>query len=347
MLGALPSPRDYRDGYVASIAADTKPSILSVIFSYLLPFYTNLSTVLDQNKTPSCVSHSVVYLMKLYWFFKTGKWIDFSPRFLDILSAEDWIPLEGGRVPRTVLKKASQYGCCTNATLLNDTENLTIAQYRDLGAISPEAYAEALKYRIPGFIRIPIDFNAMRNAVKIFGAVSSTFMIGQELWTPSWQPRDTNPMRTPATVVSGHQMTTVGWSGVLNRIRNQWSTLWGSNGESTYDFAKWKPFITESWVIAEVPTDIVNFLKTLPSPNNFSYTWNTDMKQGQTSDDIKYLQVALMILGDLPPIPPDSLGIYGPRTAAAVYKFQSEHGINPVSYSVGPKTRASLNGIFQ
>ena len=39
-----------------------------------------------QAKGPACVGHSIVELMMLYWYQKTGKWVRFSSRFLDILA---------------------------------------------------------------------------------------------------------------------------------------------------------------------------------------------------------------------------------------------------------------------
>jgi hypothetical protein len=53
--------------------------------------------------------------MKLWRFQKTGELVDFSPRFLDILSDEPGIPLDGGRRPRTVAKVSVTYGCATTS----------------------------------------------------------------------------------------------------------------------------------------------------------------------------------------------------------------------------------------
>lgn len=336
--GAYVSEKDYRDELAT---ASVTPST-----SFVPPdsVHTDLGPVMDQNKMPACVSHSIAYLMKLWWFRTHGEWVDFSPRFLDILSAEDWIPLDGGRVPRTVLKVAMKYGCCTTKTLPNDTEFISLAEYRDKTKITPAAYAEALKYRIPGFIRVPVTLLATKQAIALYGAVSGCYSIGQELWTPSWQAA--SPLRTPKTVISGHEMTPNGYTPAKNTLRNQWSTLWANQGDADYDFNAWIPYTSEQWAIAQVPSDVVDFLKILPAQSNFSYTWSTNLSQGMNNEDVKFLQIALMILGNLSGVTASELGIYGPKTAAAVAKFQSQHAIPNAPANVGPLTRAALNNKF-
>lgn len=339
-LGAIISPVDYRDELASSSAEPT---------TVVLPekFETILGPVMDQNKIPSCVSHSVVEVMKLYWFKKTGKWIDFSPRFLDILSNETWIPLDGGRVPRTVFKLASSVGCCTTDLLPNDTDNLSIAQYRDPKVITQAMRDEAAKYKIPGYVRVSLDFDKLRQGMYFYSAVSLLFAVGEEMYSPSWKPKDTVPLRTPKKIQSGHQMTGKGWDKDMNLLRNEWSKSWGNQGETIYDPIVWRPYMYEAWAVAEIPSDVAAFLKTLPSPSDFHYTWNINMSRGQFSEDIKFAQIALMILGHLKNVDPKDLGFYGPKTEAAVLAFQNSKKIYPTAPgSIGPKTRGALNKLF-
>lgn len=341
-LGAIVSPPDYRD-YLAS-------SMVAAAPAFTLPesLETKLGPVMDQSKIPSCVSHSVVEVMKLYWFKKTGEWIDFSPRFLDILSAEDWIPLDGGRVPRTVFRLAKDVGCCTTALLPNDTEGLSIAEYRNPAVITQAMRDEAKKYKIPGYVRISVDFEKLRQGLYFYGAVSLLFSVGEEMYIPSWLPKDTVPLRTPKKVTSGHQMTGKGWEASgLNLLRNEWGIEWGDKGETKFDSNEWRPYMYEGWAIAEIPEDVASFLKVLPSPSDFKYSWNTNMARGQFSEDIKFAQIALMILGHLKSVKPEDLGFYGPKTEAAVLAFQQSKRIYPTAPgSMGPKTRAALNKLF-
>lgn len=311
-----------------------------------------------QAQEPACVSHSVVMLLKLYWYRKTGKVVDFSPRFLDTLVKRfDGLgdPADRavqGTYPRMVFMLAVEYGCATNATLPNDT-TLPVLQYRDDSKLTPAVFAEAAQYKIPGFVHVPSDFYSMRAATQTWGALSVGQFIGDEWWTSaagvtSWARNDINPIRVPKTVVSGHQTVMTGWTGAtINRGRNSWSSAWDDNGDYDFDGVAWTPFIQEAWAVAELPQDLVAFLKMLPSPDNFFYEWSFDLRQGQQSEQIAMAQVAFMILGYLQPIQGSEFGIYGPKTAAAVQAFQIANKISPTaSDTIGPKTRAALNKRF-
>lgn len=342
-LGGLLSPLDYRDK-IAAMAVPPPTSALTLPAVY----DTILDKVMMQNQIPACVCHSVVDVGKYYFFLKTGKWIDFSPRFLDILCKRfDGQPLDGGTFPRLAFKLWTQFGCATQAMLPNNTM-LPLSQYRDNTVLTPEVMAEASQYKIPGFIQVPLDLQGMRTHIYLYGAVSALFSVGNELWIPSWSIKDTDPLRTPQTIIGGHEMTPKGWtSPVLNKLRNEWSEEWANHGETQYDTKAWTPFIHEAWTVAEVPQDTKDFLANLPSQTNFHYNWNADMHFGEANNDIKFLQIALMIMKVLPPIAPAELGIYGPKTAAAVGTFQSMKNIVPgAPNSCGPKTRQALNAVF-
>lgn len=344
--GGIPSPRDYRDGYAAAAAASTMPTFTLPV---MLP-KTNLGGVLMQALEPDCVSFSIVKLMKLYFFMTTGKWLDLSPRFLAIMvkrfDGQD--RATGGTYPRLVLKIAAEFGCCTTDVLPNDT-SLSVLQYRNDALITPEMLAAAAQYKIPGYLSVPVDFNATRAALCLYKGVSTLLEIGDELWTPSWDKAVIDPMRTPAHIESGHQMTQNGYEDeTYNDIENQWSTAWADNGANKFDYRKWQPFIVEQWAIAKVPTDVADFLKTLPSPANFHYQWNNHLFAGMApSEEVKMFQVALMILGFLAPVAPDELGYFGPKTSVANAKYQAYLGISAVSGNdVGPLTRSGLNKQF-
>jgi hypothetical protein len=341
--GAIESAPDYRDHIMtASMAPTLAPIVLPASFQSVL------GPVLMQRHIPACVSHDIVDAIKLWWFREHGEWVDFSPRFLDILSAEEWIPLEGGRVPRTVLKVASKMGVCTTKTLPNDT-TLSIAEYRNPSAITAEARAEALKYRIPGYIRIPVDFIQTRKAILQFGMVTTCYKVGAELYTPSWAEQDINPLRTPNPVTSGHEMGQKGWvNDTLNTLRNEWSEQWCKNGEADFNYEEWKPFIAEQWAIAQVPQNVAAFMANLPYKRDFSYLWDTNLKRGDNNEDVKFFQIAMMILGFLDPLKvnPADLGNFGPKTVDANARYQTSKGISPSGENVGPKTRDALNKEF-
>ncbi len=68
------------------------------------------------------------------------------------------------------------------------------------------------------------------------------------------------------------------------------------------------------------------------------------LKQGSKGDNVKLLQE---FLASDPNIYPEGTisGFYGPRTAAAIKRFQKKHGLSQVGH-VGPQTLKKLNEIF-
>lgn len=344
--GALESPKDYRDMFATeSIAVPSAPDSLA-------SFYYNMDQFphLMQSKEPACVNHWLADAMKLHWFKKIGKVINFSPRFGDVLCKKyDGQPIDGGTYPRLALKLATQFGMATEATVPNDT-SLPIEQYRNQSILTPEAYAEAAQYKIPGYIQVPLTEKSMKDFIYSFGFVGTNRNLGSEWWSPSWADKDIDPLRTPKNVVSGHMTGDFGWSGKLMRLRNVWSEAWANKGNADYDIDQWLPYLKEAWVIAEIPKDMQAFLRDLPSPSNFHYQWNSDLHQGGSGEDVKFLQISLMVMGYMVPPPIDQLGTYGPKTAAAVLSYQEACGIPGAQAlagsTVGPLTRASLNKRF-
>ncbi len=346
--GAIISQPDYRDQLAARAVFDAIAAAGPTLPASFTTDLSKLGDLLDQNKIPACVSHAWALVMKYWWWKKTGELVDFSPRFLDILSAESFIPIDGGRIPRTVCKVSVRYGCCTTKLLPNNTDTLTIGQYRDKSVITQAMYDEAKKYRTPGYIRIPDDMvSDFRTAVYQFGLVSGLFAISDNFWKPSWSSADINPLRT-ATPTSNHMMVVYGWKdALLNTLRNSWSKLWNVGGDGDYDASKWLPYIFEGWAIAELPKDIGAWLSSLPAQADFHYELNKDLKRGDVNDDVKFMQIGLMILGYLDPVAPADLGIYGPRTSKAVLKFQAARGIYPTAPdNFGQRSRAAFNKDF-
>ena len=346
--GALYSGADYRDGYalMGAVALATGNGSVSLPES----LHNNTGGVLMQSQEPACVSFSLVKLLKIYFFHTTGQWINFSPRFLDTLMKryDGQDRATGGAIPRLGLKLLTTVGCATELTVPNDT-NLPVLSYRNDAILTQAAFAEASKYKLPGFVQVPKDLVATRQGIYLYGSVSTLLQIGDEFWTPSWQDAAIDPLRTPKSIVSGHEMTQVGYpslSSPCNIIENQWSEKWANEGSALMEYDKWMPFIMEQWAPAIIPTDVKDFLATLPSPSSFHHTWTVAMAQGEQSENVKYLQIALMILGYLAPVDPSSLGIYGPRTTVALSKYLADNGVHADGRNAGPTTIKLLNKQF-
>lgn len=350
--GAIESPKDYRDQFAAAaVSVASAPDSLA-------SFYFNMDQlpVLMQAKEPACVNHWLATAMKVHWFKKTGKIVNFSARFGDVLCKRyDGQPIDGGTYPRLALKLATQFGMATEATVPNDT-TLPLEEYRSASVLTPAAYAEAAQYKIPGYVQVPLTAQALKDFMYSFGFVGTNRAIGAEWFTSptgtvTWADSAIDPLRTPHTVISGHMTGDFGVSGNLYRLRNEWSDQWANKGNADYDITQWLPFIKEAWVIAEVPNDMQSFLRDLPSPASFHYQWTKDMLEGSgPTDDIKFLQIALMVMGYMTPPPVDQLGYYGAKTAAAVYAYQTAIGVPGAGVlggsTVGPHTRQELNKKF-
>lgn len=360
-LGALKSIDDYRSHIIAGEMAKSASQKQQVPNALLTDFQKIGIAIMNQLLQLACVSHSIVYLIKLYFFLKTGKVIDFSPRFLDIISGLKKyngyydFKLTDGRDPLTVLKMAMKYGCATTATIPNDT-SLSIAEYRNPAVLTQEVFDEADQYKIPGYTPIALNQESIRNAVRTYGASSLLFQIGKELWTdiwgnPTYQQIYIDPLRPPKTIIGGHQMTDSGYNVSLEHLINSWGQEWAENGEADYLWNEWSSYILEGWAITEIPTDILKTVQSLPSPRDFMHNFSTQLKYGMSSEEVKMLQIALSILGFF--TYPEITGNYLDVTANAVLAFQLAENVDSQSELislhgkiVGPKTLQALNGIF-
>jgi hypothetical protein len=103
--------------------------------------------VFNQRKIPACAAHATVTMMQIHWYQHTGEMINFSPRFLDILSWTPDLDLYDGRDMSVVMNLAVQVGCCTEDLLLNDT-TLPIEVYRDKSIITKAMMREANNYKL-------------------------------------------------------------------------------------------------------------------------------------------------------------------------------------------------------
>lgn len=351
--GALKSKPDYRSAIIAAaMPVNPTPSLPASLYTN---FYRKNNLVMMQNQTPSCVSHSWVYLMKLYWFLKTGKIVDFNPQFLHILSAFEGAGPDDGRDPATVAQVSQQIGCCTSATLPINT-NVSNVQYCDPNVITQAMRDEAAQYKIPGYVQIEITQMAIRQGIQTYGAVSMCWSIGTEFYTApdgteSWAQADIDPLRPPVTIIGGHEVTGDGWNDIPDHIINEWSPAWAQQGESDYLFSEWQSFIQEAWAIAEVPGPALATVQGLPAPDEFIHNFNQQINQGDTSDEVRALQIALSIDGFN--TYPEITGFYGPLTAASVLAFQISKNVAPLlelqslnGSTVGPATQTALNVLY-
>jgi peptidoglycan hydrolase-like protein with peptidoglycan-binding domain len=83
---------------------------------------------------------------------------------------------------------------------------------------------------------------------------------------------------------------------------------------------------------------------TTPTPGGASGAPQVDLKRGAEGPAVKQLQDSLVKLGYMTRAQvATGPGTFGPKTEAAVAKFQGDRGIRPNSGIYGPKTRAALS----
>ena len=87
-------------------------------------------------------------------------------------------------------------------------------------------------------------------------------------------------------------------------------------------------------------------LQNLPAAGDFHYQWNHNLSFGDHNDEVRYLQIALMISGFLAPIAPEELGFFGMKTSRVLGAYQQAHGIYPAPDRCGPQTRRAFNAQF-
>ncbi len=323
------SPFDNRDFKIASFGG---PESLPVTYEneaiHKMPRWW-------QKKIGACVGHALAKSAREYWYRKTGKIINFSPRFLyAVAKCKDGIEDEG-TYPRLVASILKDYGCATEATCPNNTD-LKHEEYvynRKIENIPKEAFDEALQYRVGGYAFITIYEYSIKKAILNYGIVSALLSLGSEWWTPSWNKKDIYPLRPPKSIVSGHEICFTGWDENIT-VDNHWSEFWADLGFNKLNWSNYSKYIYEAIVLTD---GIV-----IPKP---TYIFTQDMHYGETSDAVKELQKRLEM-----PIAQQT-GYFGPLTRLALIKFQTENQISLTwiqryipAYSVaGPKTRELLN----
>ena len=277
---------------------------------------TSMFPVLNQGKRSSCVSHAWVRLLQIWWYKKTGKVVNFSPRFLHAITAPGMADSDG-RDPRVIGQILTDVGCCTTDLLPND---ITLNDHDYSRAEITQAMRdEAARYKIPAYEWPDADQYSIRHAIYHKGAVALLFHVGKEWWTAP-----INPLRAPQVTVGGHEVAGEHWQGVYDGIENSWDKTWNEAGYAEYNLANYAPL-----QVLCINDPAVDFN---PAPTPFKFL--KDLSTGMQNNDVVQLQIRLGVV-------PTS-GWFGPITKAAVIKYQQVHGIPATGYC-GPLTRASLN----
>ena len=362
--GALQSPEDYRYvnlGHLAGAIFTSLPDTYHIDYSKVPD--------LNQRKIGACTAHAASEIRMHRRLRKAGSTPVFSPRFVYALSKglDGVLPLSNqGTYPVMPLKMGVKYGFATTNTIDNNTL-LSFDEYvynRDVTKIPQEAYQEARKYKIPGYVQVGqfknITEQELKTAIiKSDDGVNITMPVGKEWWTSadgriSWNAKDILPIRHPIKVLSGHDITATGYEMENGRckifFRNEWGHLWANDDNGWFYLDQHT--LSEAWMITTVPKHILKVVKSLPKKEHFAYHWDRILFSGMTGIDVQFLQIALKILKVFPFEQPVT-EYYGPITQSAVTKFQTEYGVaSPQEIlaargAMGPKTKAVLNNLFK
>lgn len=350
-LGGIPSPADYRKVPLSMVASAVPlPESYKTDIS-MLPIW-------HQKKLGACVGHAFAKAAQFYWFKKTGKIVNFSPRFLyAVAKCLDGYALEG-TYPSLVAKILNTYGCATEESCPNDTDldHEAYVYYRNINLIP--GMNEAAAYKIPGYAFLTTsNIDEIKRAIFDGGVFAGLVRIGKEWWTDTegnvtWEKDKILPLRAPAEVISGHEVVFYGWEkNELYEISNSWSDLWANKGNGNFNITQYLPFFVEGIVIKELPPAVIDEVKRLPTKPK--YTFLRDLEYGMRNDaDVKMLQDCLKFEG-LMPVAIPSTGNYLEETRKAVLAFQKKYKLiswyqeitykGKYCYSV---TRQKLNEIF-
>lgn len=367
--GAIRTPKDYRQVNLEHVAGAAPVAPLPPGTS----FHVDFSQVPDffQRKIGACQNHAIAEILTHRFQRLNGSSPLLSPRFTYTLSkCEDGIAdlEEQGTYGVQGFKVAVKYGIATQTTVPNDT-TLAFDDYiyhRTIAKMPQNAFTEADKYRIPGYVQVGQYDNV--TAQQLLQALQREpdgiliqIAVGAEWYTTpsgviSWQANDIIPIRKVVTAIDDHDITMTGIEADANGrvkifFRNHWSTDWAApmadNGWLWLD----QHAIVEAWMPTEIPDALLDIIKSLPAQKDFNHTWSTDLEVGSTSADVQALQVALKIAGTFPFMQPTTTYLGG-ITAGAVMAFQKEYNIADAATiaankgRVGPATRAVLNKMF-
>ena len=201
--------------------------------------------------------------------------------------------------------------------------------------------------KLTGYAQVDVsNKEIMHSAISSSRAgILCRYNIGKEWWTSptgniSWSPSDIDPLRLSAVTVGGHAIGMTAFDSGIELMANTWSPNWSVQGNAHVDTNKYSP--TEAFIPYY---DFTPVLYKLPASGTWKHTFNQQLEFGTVSDEVKNLQIALMIDGSLPLLKVVDMGTFGNKTLKAVNLFQTKYGISPANRA-GAKTLNQLNLIY-
>lgn len=206
------------------------------------------------------------------------------------------------------------------------------------GQIPDEVLEDAKKHKIPGYYKVSVDPRAIAKEVSEGRLPIIRMVVGDNFYTDkdgrrSHDAEDLLPLRIPKKIDSGHIMCINEYKGLDGAQEvegpNSWGDDWAAKGYFLFIFQTQAPYyFTEAWGITPLPPEVIQRVKDMPEAKNFSHTFGQNVERGDVGEEVRYVQIALCILGFLD-IKVDELGTYGPKTAKAVLAYQKARKLLP------------------
>ena len=199
-----------------------------------------------------------------------------------------------------------------------------IAKLRAIPEIEVNRLKALCVDKIQGYAEVNIsnDQNIAKAIDDSEAGILCMYGCSDSWWSPSWSASDINPLRKK-TFTSYHAiiMNLFDYSTAkMQRLSNSWGAEWCDKGCADINYSTYR--MIEAWTVLPFPPVIE------------PYKFNKNLWFGKKDPDNIELQRRLGVF------PTDEN--FGPKTFAAVIKYQWDHGIITTGFC-GPITRASLN----
>lgn len=325
-----PDKRDYQ--FTANFSAVPLPDTFSI--------RDKIATIRNQNGSGSCGGQAFGYHMETNTLIRDGKFTALSSKSI---YQPVFIPPMGSNA-RDLLDRINKIGACLESDVPSyDNGNPPSEAFMEDGSkITQPMLETAKKYSGKTYLTFSsVDMSQVKQAIFQGNGAVLAILGNNTCWTTA-----NGEIEVPATGTLdwGHFIFLTGWV-VRNGKRffefvNSWGKEWGDNGFGYLpEEYLLKGYGYNEWVVIEKP--IID--------DSFSHVFNIDVKYGQTSEEIKWVQKALIKLGYNTLV----TGYYGDLTKKAVGQFQKDNGVyNPFifwynqSEYVGQKTRSVLNKLL-
>jgi len=290
--------------------------------------------IFNQDSSGSCVAQTMAKIMGIMYWLKNQNYVHFSATHL--YSRRSNKPV-GGMIGVDAFKIAQR-----GVTLeqLVESQNMTDEQ---MDAVKIDKYKDDVGavFRIGNYIIGPIkDIETVASIIQTTGkAVMVWYYFKHDEWTDVPEVKGLLFEQDP--IISRHSVTAVDFTLYNGKkcliIEDSWGPSFGKGGQRiiTEEFHNARNFFTAH------PMNFNFEIPVIPPVNTFKFTLT--MKQGDTNNEVKELQLLLQKLGIFP-MNVIATGTFGSITKRSVIAFQKSRGLKADGV-VGSATRQILNSI--